>query len=40
MLESPHAFSWIFNGYTQGELDNDLFVQEIIYKWPVFLNIV
>ncbi|MGM0419588.1 MAG: hypothetical protein ACQEQG_01200 [Bacillota bacterium] len=38
MVESPHAFSWIFNGYGQGELDNDLFVQEIIYKWPVFLN--
>lgn len=38
VVESPHAFSWIFNGYAKGVLDDDLFVQEIIYKWPVFLN--
>lgn len=38
VLGSRHAYSWIFNSYVKGELNSDLFVEEVTSDWVIFLS--
>lgn len=38
VLGDRHAYSWIFDSYVKGDLSSDLFVEEVISNWAIFLN--
>ena len=38
VLGDRHAYSWIFDSYVRNDLNSDLFVEEVISDWAVFLN--
>ncbi len=38
VLGDRHAYSWIFDSYVRNDLNSNLFVEEVISDWAVFLN--
>ncbi|MFN2363619.1 MAG: hypothetical protein ABR596_04915 [Halarsenatibacteraceae bacterium] len=40
VIGAPHAYSWIYNSYVKGEMNSDLFVEEIISEQKILLVII
>lgn len=38
VLGNSHAYSWIYNSYVKGEINSDLFVEEIISEQKILLD--